>query len=603
MSASADTVGDPEMISPGSRGAGRKRNNPGRSKFGCLTCRTKHVKCDEQLPVCRRCERLGLTCQPYWLKPTSASKKPSPQLKRLRPKESLSPGSSMNSGYPASAHSPASLDDVTETWLNEAPSMDLAVCHDTVDLNDIFAITAASAGRSSRDQQESTTCIGDAQADGFAWLPEVAYPLSASHIPLPNSLVLGKNELDALRHYETNFAISQTSKDPQWSLPRLLLRQASCNTMVMHFALAISLHDLDAQYDMRTDNQVLAHRHFISGSSMFQNAVVHHGGNHIDILACFYYIYIYLSRRKMIDKFRLQKLSEKTLDYIGKLDLESLASISGQAHNTNQAAPNAAIRSFLCRLIVWLYKEDVSCSFSGCAGDVARYVQEKPNLLKAIWEVSRPMLQLNWGAEYPGSQCINDMEMSHVVDMTIELLSLRFDVTEIGHSGPSHAVLENIEAKFNLIETKYFIVFGVVTSPTAPATEMLSFGAAAVAMYYAIRLCYCRYMRESSVQILGIAAEQCLARLLAAAQRATSPAYSHSTWDQLQWALFIGGIETRDAIHRDWIMGKLTAPRFKTALCTIAGVEAQSGKVGMQTISTILRGSYSEAIPMAIQVS
>lgn len=30
---------------------------------GCLTCRSKKVKCDEGLPSCRRCKRLNLECQ------------------------------------------------------------------------------------------------------------------------------------------------------------------------------------------------------------------------------------------------------------------------------------------------------------------------------------------------------------------------------------------------------------------------------------------------------------------------------------------------------------------------------------------------------------
>lgn len=35
---------------------------------GCITCRTKKVKCDEQTPECRRCRRLALSCE--WTKPT-----------------------------------------------------------------------------------------------------------------------------------------------------------------------------------------------------------------------------------------------------------------------------------------------------------------------------------------------------------------------------------------------------------------------------------------------------------------------------------------------------------------------------------------------------
>lgn len=322
----------------------------------------------------------------------------------------------------------------------------MAIPSDTPDMLDCHILADIPGSISYISQSEPGSVTLDGTIDSFEWIPPISSPLSASHIPLPNSLALGKEELDALKHYETSFAITETAKDPKWSFPKLLLRQSSCSTMAMHFALAISLHDLDMQYDTHTSHRLLAHHHFASGSSIFMN-VVSDSKDHVEILSCFYYIYIYMSRQRLVDKFKLQKLSQKTLDYIDKLKLESLVG-SGLTDQLNPVAPSAAIRSFLCRLILWLYKEDVYCSFSGCAGDVARYFQGKPNLLKAVWEVSRPMLQLNWGAAYPESQRINDMEMSHVVDMTIDLLSLRFDVTELGHSESNLAVLQMIEDKF-----------------------------------------------------------------------------------------------------------------------------------------------------------
>ncbi|KAH6991400.1 hypothetical protein BKA56DRAFT_574369 [Ilyonectria sp. MPI-CAGE-AT-0026] len=576
----------------GTAHTGRKRINPGRSKFGCFTCRSKHVKCDEQLPVCRRCERLGLTCQPYWSKATP-SPKPPRTLKQLRAKGSPCRASRSPSDIYL-AHSPASLNSVAETWLDQVQLAQMADPPETPEmLNfDVLANVSGSISQASQSQPNSVTPGGT--IDSLEWIPQNSSPLSTSHIPLPSSLILGEEELDALRHYETSFALSQTAKDPKWSFPKLLLRQSSHSTMAMHFALAISLHDLDTQYDTQTNRRLLAHHHFNSGSSMFKHDVSD-SKDHVEILSCLYYIYIYMSRQRLVDEFKLQKLSRNTLDYIDKLELESLAR-SGLTEQLNRVAPNAAIRSFLCRLILWLYKEDVYCSFSGCAGDVARYFQGKPNLLKAVWEVSRPMLQLNWGAAYPESQCINDMEMSHVVDMTIDLLSLRFDVTEMGHSRFNLPTLQMIEDKFSLIETKYSIVFGIATSPTAPSTGLVAFAAAAVAIYHAIRLCCYRYTEHAPEKIRTIPAEQCLSQLLAAAQRATSSAHSTSMFDGLQWALFIGGIETKDTIHRDWIMSKLNLSRFKSALQTIIEVESQFGRVGMQTISTILRGSYTGPI-------
>lgn len=40
--------------------------------LGCLTCRTKKVKCDEQTPECRRCQRLDLRCA--WTLPSGKSR-------------------------------------------------------------------------------------------------------------------------------------------------------------------------------------------------------------------------------------------------------------------------------------------------------------------------------------------------------------------------------------------------------------------------------------------------------------------------------------------------------------------------------------------------
>jgi hypothetical protein len=59
-------MADPE--SPGSgdaaeSAAARDAKKPKRVRTGCLTCRERHLKCDEGLPSCQNCKKSGKTCR------------------------------------------------------------------------------------------------------------------------------------------------------------------------------------------------------------------------------------------------------------------------------------------------------------------------------------------------------------------------------------------------------------------------------------------------------------------------------------------------------------------------------------------------------------
>ncbi|KAH8894512.1 hypothetical protein GQ53DRAFT_83786 [Thozetella sp. PMI_491] len=48
---------------PAAAEAPRKRKQRGRSRAGCLTCRKRHVRCDERRPVCNTCEVRSRACE------------------------------------------------------------------------------------------------------------------------------------------------------------------------------------------------------------------------------------------------------------------------------------------------------------------------------------------------------------------------------------------------------------------------------------------------------------------------------------------------------------------------------------------------------------
>ncbi|CAK7234114.1 hypothetical protein SCUCBS95973_008825 [Sporothrix curviconia] len=56
------------------------RPNIHRSRTGCLTCRTRKVKCDEQRPVCRQCHRGTRSCA--WPRDNAPPKSPQPRPRR-----------------------------------------------------------------------------------------------------------------------------------------------------------------------------------------------------------------------------------------------------------------------------------------------------------------------------------------------------------------------------------------------------------------------------------------------------------------------------------------------------------------------------------------
>lgn len=43
----------------------RRRTGKPKVRTGCLSCKRRHVKCDERKPCCQRCEHVGIACQGY----------------------------------------------------------------------------------------------------------------------------------------------------------------------------------------------------------------------------------------------------------------------------------------------------------------------------------------------------------------------------------------------------------------------------------------------------------------------------------------------------------------------------------------------------------
>lgn len=63
----------------------RKRSSKPKVRSGCLTCKKRHVKCDERKPTCYRCEKADIECSGYAVPKPPETKKPKDVVRPVRP--------------------------------------------------------------------------------------------------------------------------------------------------------------------------------------------------------------------------------------------------------------------------------------------------------------------------------------------------------------------------------------------------------------------------------------------------------------------------------------------------------------------------------------
>ncbi|GJE92212.1 fungal-specific transcription factor domain-containing protein [Phanerochaete sordida] len=112
---------DPEPIQ-------RKRGKFTRSKTGCLTCRTKKVKCDEEKPDCKRCRDTQRKCTwpeivPTRKRPPRKDSRQSESPLEVRPSTAGSSGLSEVSTPPPRTHSPPKASVMTSHSLPHMSSL------------------------------------------------------------------------------------------------------------------------------------------------------------------------------------------------------------------------------------------------------------------------------------------------------------------------------------------------------------------------------------------------------------------------------------------------------------------------------------------------
>jgi hypothetical protein len=114
-------------------------------------------------------------------------------------------------------------------------------------------------------------------------------------------------------------------------------------------------------------------------------------------------------------------------------------------------------------------------------------------------------------------------------------------------------------------------------SSTTPRSTFLRTTEVAVTNFYFVKLYYFRltlsdFSQPTPPRIISIMSD-----LMSTAHRAYG---EQDTWghELFQLPLFMTGLETRDRIHVEWIISKMSRLRFRTALSQIISIQDQTGR-------------------------
>ncbi|KAH8659944.1 hypothetical protein BX600DRAFT_466969 [Xylariales sp. PMI_506] len=505
-----------------------------RSKTGCLTCRTRKVKCDEARPVCAHCITHRFTCD--W--PTTPA--------------AIVGSCSTKSGFAAEPRSSGR--------------------HPSAGAVSRFAI--GSDGPS--DQRRQTAMPSRRRAWPLPSLP--ANINTASEVQCANSLVLTRLDRYLLSFfpYTTFFGFyDYGDRSSMWYLSNEL---SGSSSTVMSMVLAISGSEMckqglratsiAASDDHRQDD--LGLHYYSTGLRQLYGGLAHFpaGSNEtseVEVLV----VSIFLMLNYEILFPRDAAALRIKMHLRGLWALVSTHSLFQRLYHddrvigVSKSRTEAACVSLSCQIVLWSIYLDISMISMGASDSLLKRLSRSSIPVfdrRHLCSTARRSNLRLWREKYSTAQQLRDKELYRMIEFGFDALTLRFRIWDLRTNGPDGQE-ENIAAARLLDELLWvkeeysdLVQSAVEATSWGPEIEVV---VRITAIYWATILFYCRMLDCIRVDVtLRETALSNLTRLL-------YRHYQHESEGRRQvrivWPTFIAAIETRDAIHRNWFMQKLAA--------------------------------------------
>ncbi|KAL4798687.1 hypothetical protein BDV19DRAFT_396569 [Aspergillus venezuelensis] len=588
---------------PGARPRRAHIEHGKRSRNGCTTCVSKKVKCDEMRPHCARCMRLRLTCE--WPAPR-------PSLKERR--RGFGPIKSRNSGL-CLTHSPseASLTPLTQRSLPSPGLESLIQSQDDLLLKEPDCVGgilssertlgipaphdmpwASSAETPSSltvktpgNQEEHWNNLLNANAFALLRAPlmDSIFTTTDLSFAYPSGPALGSDDQQAVLFHCKVFAPLKSTRDWSCSAHTLFLNKAYNRDMAFHFLLAVSHSELAIHYGQGPQPPQESRDHYERGSQLLLQAQNPFANmDHVSMMLSFLYMYMFWMRRDHFDPAKLRDLGRAVLAHVQTYGLDTLcASDDVLSSSEGDGVTSASEQVVLARIMTYLYDRDGFCSFFGCGGLFASYMDSIPQKRQRIWLRSRaaffmPLGDISIVADHEtntGTIHASELEDASTLDLYFELIILHHEINIYSQASlvEAMALKSRIQRRLEVIrQNQATLLKKVAEAP--PKCTLMTYVAATC--FYALQIYFYR-ARQSAFGTRPIPShlQDTLGCLMSAAYYATKTGQVQLL-ERFQWSLLIAGLEITDPVHLEWIENHISDPAIKKGFNHFQRLKGQS---------------------------
>ncbi|KAK4658155.1 hypothetical protein QC762_204260 [Podospora pseudocomata] len=550
-----------------------------RSKNGCLTCRARHVKCDERHPVCLKCVKQKAGCE--W--------PPPPELQTHQPEEDIPQAESRSLRRLAPAVNDTHdqlIQAQASTW---TPDVDLSMS-DLPIVPDFSFLTGLGC------------------SDFMPWFP-VPYPeptldmhISSEALlaPLPLGVSPSQAEREALAWYRSSATFGfGSAKNPNWSTHAIVWETARESKAVLHLLLAATQNEMAWRAGSQGALFARADENYRLGHQQLEAEIRSREIDPLNAMSCFWFLYLHQKRRHAAgNRMLMSELSKMMEEYLTAFNLHQMLT-SADAENPAWPEPKKAL---LARLMVWLFWIDAQAATQGEGGRISRLLTSSASrqALVDLYKISRTTLESFWAGRYPDDEVVDDMKNSSALDMIHDTWVL---VQEVNNAADEQLPLDpkasdEILSKIQALQCEPgpLRVLRLTSSNAALRDRVMLNADWAGVNFYTLRIYHFRcslteeHLAFSSPQSQTVKIADVVDSLLLLIQKSLATGREDQP-DRMQWPLFWAGIETTDPFKRIWALGELKDEGLVQAMRCVLLLQEGGSRVGMAKIRDIFQAS------------
>ncbi|KAE8371834.1 hypothetical protein BDV26DRAFT_298421 [Aspergillus bertholletiae] len=402
----------------------------------------------------------------------------------------------------------------------------------------------------------------------------------------------GVDDMQALSFHRTVFGPLKSTRTPAHSAQSLFVNYVVDKQMALHFLLAVAHSELSLYYGNGLILPQKSYLHFYQGTKLLRHASTPRGPtDHVNMMLSFLYMYMFWMRRDSPVAQKLRGLSRIVVDYVRTHKVDEFCT-----HDDVDSLPDGLLipdHVLVARIFTYLYDRDGFCSFFGCGGSFATFVNEDHSTRRKIWRLSRTVfLMFPEENGLTSSSSLPEVHEAAILELYFMLITIHHEINIYSQTGGLHRYGDECRLRQHLHELKneYSYIFSLVTNGEPLSAHRVSLlECVTVTFFYALQIylhrsCESAFGADPVPEEVGCA----LGSLVMAAYNAVAIG-PIQLLERFQWSLFIGVIETRDPVHREWILTHLSDPALKRIYQLVQEAKRHS-PVTMQSLRRIVGG-------------